>query len=333
MSRLSVVEAGAGREHTLSLYGRPEDSLVIRDRLDALVKKGSGRIAVGFGGNPKDSSAVRGGPAFELIFNIHQFLKNKGVRDTFRLTMFAPIEKPGIRLDEKALEGISRFLERLNISRRFGITIENFDRNGIVFVDGSRLNSDLTMFIPAGQGHPVFAGSDLPLSDAGFILINDHCQVQGFDRVFAIGDSASLDGPAWRAKQGQGCGGQYTRSSRRRRTNPGLPGKNMHLVHFGFRERCIPEPYKRNSPPPGSGLLAKKGLGDLLETFKTRIDPQDSRTVAQKTALLPRMLDIPCRASATAWSNMRTENSSLHSQNSTKEDIMAATQVVRIVFM
>ncbi len=28
------------------------------------------------------------------IFN-HQFLKNKGVRDTFRLTMFAPMGKPG----------------------------------------------------------------------------------------------------------------------------------------------------------------------------------------------------------------------------------------------
>ncbi len=33
-----------------------------------LVDRGSGKIAVGFGGNPKDSSAVRGGPAFEVLF-------------------------------------------------------------------------------------------------------------------------------------------------------------------------------------------------------------------------------------------------------------------------
>ncbi len=49
---------------------------------------------MGFGGNPKDPSNVRGGPAFEVLFNVHNELKKKGIRDNFELTFFAPMEKP-----------------------------------------------------------------------------------------------------------------------------------------------------------------------------------------------------------------------------------------------
>jgi sulfide:quinone oxidoreductase len=78
-----VVAFGAGKmkhkglENTLSICGKPEVAVSIRDGIDALIQKGSGKIAVGFGGNPKDKSAVRGGPAFELIFNIHNLLKKR----------------------------------------------------------------------------------------------------------------------------------------------------------------------------------------------------------------------------------------------------------------
>ncbi|CAI6143706.1 MAG: hypothetical protein SPLUMA1_SPLUMAMAG1_01467 [uncultured Sulfurimonas sp.] len=81
----------------MSICGKPEDSLTICDTLDALIEMGSGKIAMGFGGNPKDSSAVRGGPAFELLFNVHDILKKKGIRDNFELTFFAPMAKPGER--------------------------------------------------------------------------------------------------------------------------------------------------------------------------------------------------------------------------------------------
>ena len=43
-----------GRENTLSICGKPEDSVKIQDELEKLIQKGSGKIAIGFGGNPKD---------------------------------------------------------------------------------------------------------------------------------------------------------------------------------------------------------------------------------------------------------------------------------------
>jgi len=52
-----------GLENTVSICGKPEDSLLIKEKIDKLIKKGSGSISMGFGGNPKDASNVRGGPA------------------------------------------------------------------------------------------------------------------------------------------------------------------------------------------------------------------------------------------------------------------------------
>ena len=198
-----------GSEHFLSICGQPEEAIKIKERIDALVKKGGGKIAMGFGGNPKDPSNVRGGPAFEVLFNVHNHLKKLGIRDKFELTFFAPMEKPGARLGEQALKMMDIFFKRLDIKRHFGKKIKCFESDGIIFEDDSKLESDFTMFIPAGNGHPVFKNSDLPLNEAGLIKINDYCEVihdydesPEFYNVFAIGDSVALDGPDWRAKQG-----------------------------------------------------------------------------------------------------------------------------------
>jgi sulfide:quinone oxidoreductase len=202
-----------GSENFLSICGVPEESMEIKKRIDALIEKGSGKIAMGFGGNPKDPSNVRGGPAFEVIFNVHNQLKNLGIRDDFELTFFAPMAEPGARMGKQALKMMGVFFEKLNINTHFGKKITRFEADGIVFEDESKLESDFTMFIPAGNGHDVFAKSDLPLNDAGLIKINDYCEVvhnfdeseatqEGIYNVFAIGDSAALEGPDWKAKQG-----------------------------------------------------------------------------------------------------------------------------------
>jgi len=191
-----------GIEHTLSICGKPEEAGELKLRLDVLMDKGEGKIAMGFGGNPLDSSAVRGGPAFEVLFNVHNMLKKKGLRDKFELIFFAPMEKPGQKMGEKALVMMDKMFGMTNISKKVGSKITSFEADGINFADGTKIESDLTMFISAGKGHSVLEASDLPLSEAGFVLTNDYNEVEGFEGVYAIGDSASLMGPEWRAKQG-----------------------------------------------------------------------------------------------------------------------------------
>jgi sulfide:quinone oxidoreductase len=194
-----------GIDNTLSICGVPEESLKIRDELDALIAKGSGKIAFGFGGNPKDMSAIRGGPAFEVLFNVHNLLSKKRIRKNFELTFFAPMKEPGKKMGEEALQMMAMFFKKLNIKQRFGKKIKMFQSDGIIFEDDSKLDADLTMFIPAGNGHELILNSNLPQNDAGFIKIDDFCRVRidnEESNIYAVGDIAALEGADWRAKQG-----------------------------------------------------------------------------------------------------------------------------------
>ncbi|MDD5159118.1 MAG: FAD-dependent oxidoreductase [Sulfuricurvum sp.] len=191
-----------GIEHTLSICGAPEQSLLLKKKIDALVKKGSGKIAFGFGGNPNDPSGVRGGPGFELFFNLHHHLKKLGIRDNYEMTFFAPMASPGARMGEKALKMMETMFRRNKFNSRYGKKITRFEENSVVFEDGSTLESDLTMFIPAGDAHSFIKESDLPQNSAGFIRINDFCEIEGVTGWYAIGDAAALEGPDWKAKQG-----------------------------------------------------------------------------------------------------------------------------------
>jgi sulfide:quinone oxidoreductase len=191
-----------GVERTCTPCGDPSGSVVLHKALSALIEKGSGRIAMGFGGNPNDPSAVRGGPAFELMFNVDTLLRRRGLRDKFTLTFFAPMAVPGQRMGTRAVQTVEKLFTKQGIASRYGKKIVEFDERGVVLEGGDRIDADLTVFIPAGDGHPVVKASDLPRNEAGFVRIDGGCEVVGREGVYAVGDAAALEGPEWRAKQG-----------------------------------------------------------------------------------------------------------------------------------
>ncbi len=193
-----------GLAYTHSICGKPEESVVIRDLLKNLLDRGKGNINVGFGGNPKDPTAttVRGGPAFELLFNISTHLKERGLRDNFKLTFFAPMAEPGKRMGDRAFLKMGAFFDNYKIRTHFGKKIKEFTENSIIFEDDTSLDSDLTLFISGGDGLQVIKDSDLPLNETGFIEINEKCGVESFPNIYAIGDAAAIIGHPWAAKQG-----------------------------------------------------------------------------------------------------------------------------------
>jgi len=97
------------------------------------------------------------------------------------------------------------FFKKLNIKQQFGKKIKSFEKDKIIFEDGIQLESDFTMFIPAGDGHEVIQNSNLTKNDAGFVIIDDYCRVFVNNKetnIYAVGDVAALEGADWRAKQG-----------------------------------------------------------------------------------------------------------------------------------
>ena len=203
-----VLAIGAGKmkhkglENTFSICGQPEQAETMKTRFDELIEKGKGKITIGFGGNPKDKSGVRGGPAFEIMFNMINVLKRKKLYHNFEFTFFAPMPEPGKRMGKSGYKMIDVMLNKEGIAKKTGIKITGFEPNGIRFEDETFIESDLTMFIPASDGVTFLQNSDLPLNEAGFVITNDHSKVVGFDHIYAVGDVAAMEGPEWKAKQG-----------------------------------------------------------------------------------------------------------------------------------
>ena len=76
-----------GIENVITICEGIEAAEKMGERLRALA---GGTIAMGFGGNPKEPSAMRGGPMFELLFGMDTWLRKQGQRDQFRLVFSRP---------------------------------------------------------------------------------------------------------------------------------------------------------------------------------------------------------------------------------------------------
>lgn len=186
-----------GIEHSITPCGGIDATVQVRDRLAVME---GGTIAFGFAGNPKEPSAMRGGPVFEFLFGIDNWLRKNGRRDKFKLVFFTPAPKPGARLGPKAVEGIMAEMAGRDIVTHLGHKMKGFEANKVI-TEGAEFEADMILFMPGMTGNPWFDNTDLPRSEGGLLKANAHCQVEGLDKVYVAGDSGSFPGPEWMPKQ------------------------------------------------------------------------------------------------------------------------------------
>jgi sulfide:quinone oxidoreductase len=186
-----------GIEHAITPCEGVAAATAIRDRLAAMT---GGTIAVGFGGNPNEPSAMRGGPMFEFLFGIDTLLRQQGRRDQFRLVFFNPAAEPGKRLGAKAVGGLLREMQRRGIDTHLGHKLKGFSA-GSVQTEGGEFAADLILFMPGMTGNAWFDDSELPRSPGGLVQADEFCRVAGFQHVYVAGDSGSFPGPDWMPKQ------------------------------------------------------------------------------------------------------------------------------------
>ena len=186
-----------GIEHALTLCEGVAAAEAIRDRVNAMQ---SGRIALGFGGNPNEPSAMRGGPMFELLFGLDTLLRRQGKRDRIELTFFNAAAEPGKRLGEKAVTGLLAEMAKRRIDTHLGHKPLSFSEQG-VDTEGGHVNADLILFMPGLTGPAWIADTSLPKSPGGFIQADEYCRVAGHERVYVAGDAGSFPGPDWLPKQ------------------------------------------------------------------------------------------------------------------------------------
>ncbi len=187
----------SGIEHAITPCEGIAATVKIRDRLKALQ---GGTIAFGFSGNPKEPSAMRGGPMFEFLFGIDQQLRKEGRREKFKLVFFTPSENPGQRLGHKAVSGLLKEMKRQDIETHLGHKMKQFTDHSVI-TEGGEFNADLIIFMPGMTGNSWFDNTDLPRSAGGMIRADKQCRVESMDKVYVAGDSGSFPGPDWLPKQ------------------------------------------------------------------------------------------------------------------------------------
>lgn len=186
-----------GIERALTLCEGVAAAETIGERLREM---DGGRIAFGFGGNPKEPSAMRGGPMFELLFGVDTWLRQQGKRERFTLTFFNAAAEPGKRLGDKAVKGLITEMQRRGIHTHLGHKIGGFAAQGVE-TEGGTLPADLILFMPGLTGPAWVESSGLPISPGGFIKADEFCRVPGTVGVYVAGDAGSFPGPDWLPKQ------------------------------------------------------------------------------------------------------------------------------------
>ncbi|NBD95676.1 MAG: FAD-dependent oxidoreductase [Gammaproteobacteria bacterium] len=186
-----------GIEHSILPCGGPEEIARFRDRLHAM---DSGSLAFGFAGNPKEPSAMRGGPVFEFLFGIDTWLRKHRRRDRFTLHFFSPAEQPGQRLGGKAVDRLLDEMGKRDIHTHLGHKPKRFSEDAVE-TEHEFFPADLILFMPGMTGNDWFDDTPLPRSDGGMIRADEHCRVGGFERVYVAGDAGSFPGPGWMPKQ------------------------------------------------------------------------------------------------------------------------------------
>ena len=186
-----------GIEHAITPCEGIAAAEKIRDRLRAMQ---GGTIAVGFAGNPKEPTAVRGGPMFEFLFGIDAQLRREGRREQFELVFFNPSKEPGARLGAKAVAHLLAEMARRNVTTHLGHKMLRFEAEKVV-TEGGEFATDLILFMPGMTGNAWFDQTTLPRSPGGLLQADAQCRVPGLEHVYVAGDSGSFPGPDWMPKQ------------------------------------------------------------------------------------------------------------------------------------
>jgi len=186
-----------GIEHAITPCEGIDAANRIKERLNGM---SGGTIAIGFGGNPNEPSAMRGGPMFEFLFGIDNLLRRQGRREKFKIIFFNPAPEPGKRLGPKVPANLVKMMAKKGIETHLGHKMAGFEAKKVK-TEGGEFDADLILFMPGMTGPAWLANSDLPKSAGGMIVANMFAQVEGYTNVYVAGDAGSFPGPDWQAKQ------------------------------------------------------------------------------------------------------------------------------------
>jgi sulfide:quinone oxidoreductase len=126
-------------------------------------------------------------PTYELALMSQASLAARDVRD-IELAVVTPESAPLEMFGPEASESVALLLEQVGIELRTGARPERWEAGALRIENGEDEPADRAVALPRLLG-PRLEG--LPADAEGFIPVDDHCQVEGTQNVWAAGDVTS----------------------------------------------------------------------------------------------------------------------------------------------
>jgi NADH:ubiquinone reductase (H+-translocating) len=118
----------------------------------------------------------------------------RGARPRWVLVDAAPKILPEIppRLGEYAAAQLSKW----GVDIRVSTTLDSVDADGAVLSDGTRFETHTVVWSAGVKAHPLLAQFGLPLDERGRVVVGPTLQVEGRERIWALGDCARVPNEA-----------------------------------------------------------------------------------------------------------------------------------------
>jgi len=100
-------------------------------------------------------------------------------------------------MSEKSSADSQKYLNRLGVTVLTNSLLKNYDGKTVALQNGDTIETAMVIWAAGIKGNvPEGIGTDL-IARGNRIKVDRHCQVNGFENVYAIGDVAYMEEPAW----------------------------------------------------------------------------------------------------------------------------------------
>lgn len=100
-------------------------------------------------------------------------------------------------MSEKSSSSSKAYLERLGVTVLTGTLLQDYDGEKIILKDGSSINTSMVIWAAGIKGNVPEGISKELVARGNRIKVDRQCRVQGFENIYAIGDVAYMEEPAW----------------------------------------------------------------------------------------------------------------------------------------
>lgn len=133
-------------------------------------------------------------PIYESAFALARLLDEKGARERVRITVVNPSTLESEFGDSVAAAALKKTLEVCGIELLPNVSINSLTRDSVSTDSGDVIDFDLLMLAPPFRGSSVASYTGITDED-NYINVDRTMRVAGVDRVYAVGDCVSFDGP------------------------------------------------------------------------------------------------------------------------------------------